>query len=457
MSHSALPSSGKKKPLLEIQWQILIALILATVLGLVLPKDGMVAGVNVPVVCQFVGKLFLRALQMLVVPLILSSLICAIARLGQEGAFGRLGLRSMVYYLSTVTAAILTGLFLVNIIKPGVVSPEISHSLISSIGNNQAEVVSKVSAHSGSDLWQVFVRMIPENIVHSASSNREMLALIFFGFLFGYYITKLPSESREPYVAFWENTYSVMLFMTDCIVKFTPIGVFGLMTATVFHMGSAVLGPLVAFACTVTFALGTQIFILLPLILWFFGWNPFVHFKMMAPALFTAFSTASSSATVPTTMECLEKHNYIPKKITQFSIPLGATVNLDGTALYECVAAIFIAQIYGVELSFAKQVLVVILALLTSIGVAGIPAASLVAIVIILEAVGLPAEAIGIILATDRILDMCRTTVNLFSDSCAAAVVAGTEGYPKMSWQQLKDIESGKLPEPIDKDELATS
>lgn len=440
MSLAGKTTTHKKRFKLELHWQIFISLLGALIVGLILPKDGMVAGIDVPAVCQFIGKLFLRALQMLVVPLILSSLISAIARLGQEGAFGRLGLRSIVYYLSTVTAAVVTGLFIVNLMKPGVVAPEVSHQMIASLHSTQEEVIQKVAGHSASDIWHLFERVVPENIIHSASSNREMLSIIFFGFLFGYYITRLDEEKRKPYLAFWENTYSVMIFITEKIITFTPIGVFGLMASTVHTMGSSVLGPLVSFFLTVVFALGTQIFILLPLILWAFGWNPFVHFRVMAPALFTAFSTASSNATVPTTIDCLEQNNYIPKKISKFSIPLGASINLDGTALYECVAAIFIAQIYGIELSVTKQVIVVVLALVTSLGVAGIPAASLVAIVIILEAVGLPAESIGLILATDRILDMCRTTVNIFSDSCAAVIVSGLEGHPKMTWQELNEL-----------------
>jgi len=213
------------------------------------------------------------------------------------------------------------------------------------------------------------------------------------------------------------------------IMKFAPIGVFALVAKVVTISGFDAFKPLLTFFFTVLLALLFHIIIVMPLLLRFVGGvSPYRHFQAMAPALLTAFSTASSSATLPITMECVEDRAGVSNRVTSFVLPLGATVNMDGTALYECVAAIFIAQAYGLDLTVAQQITIVILALLTSIGVAGIPSASLVAIAIILAAIGLPLEGIGLVLAVDRVLDMCRTSVNIFSDSCGAVIIGKSEG-----------------------------
>jgi len=223
--------------------------------------------------------------------------------------------------------------------------------------------------------------------------------------------------------------FEVMMKITDLVMKFAPLGVFALVTKVVASTGLEPFRHLAAFFVTVVLALGLHFAVVLPLILRFVaGVNPLRHYRAMAPALLTAFSTSSSSATLPVTMECVEKNAGVSNRTTSFVLPLGATVNMDGTALYECVAAMFIAQAYGLDLGFAQQFTVVFVALMTSIGVAGIPSASLVAIAIILAAIGLPAEGIGLILAVDRVLDMARTAVNVFSDSCGAVVIGRLEG-----------------------------
>jgi len=219
------------------------------------------------------------------------------------------------------------------------------------------------------------------------------------------------------------------MLITDLVMKFAPIGVFALVAKVVMISGLEAFKPLLVFFFTVLIALLIHIVVVMPLLLRLVARvSPVRHYQAMAPALLTAFSTASSSATLPVTIDCIENRAGVSNRVTSFVLPLGATVNMDGTALYECVAAIFIAQAYGLDLTVAQQISVVVLALMTSIGVAGIPAASLVAISIILAAIGLPAEAIGLILAVDRVLDMCRTAVNVFSDSCGAVVVGKTEG-----------------------------
>ena len=227
----------------------------------------------------------------------------------------------------------------------------------------------------------------------------------------------------------WEAVFQTMMGITMFVMKFAPIGVFGLVAKTVAKTGFDALIPMLVFFFTVLAALFVHAFITLPVLLKVIGKiAPVKHIKAMSPAMLTAFSTASSSATLPLTLECIEKNAGVSNRTSSFVLPLGATINMDGTALYECVAAMFIAQAYGLDLSLTVQFTIVLVALLTSVGVAGIPSASLVAIAVILGAIGLPAEGIGLLLVTDRILDMFRTSVNVFSDSCCAVIIARTEG-----------------------------
>lgn len=291
-----------------------------------------------------------------------------------------------------------------------------------------------LAGKSTGDLADVIRRAVPVNIIGAASDNREMLAVIFFALLFGFFSGRLPDGQREAFLKFWASANDVMLAITHGIMRVAPFGIFALIAQTVQQSGAAALGPLGLFFLCVAGGLAFHLFVTLPVIMRTVGgFRPWPHYRAMLPALLTAFSTASSSATLPVTLECVEKNAGVSPRIAGFTLPLGATINMDGTALYECAVVLFIAQLYGVSLDWTQQVLVVVLALLTSIGVAGIPAASLVAIVIILQAVGLPLEAIAIVMATDRILDMMRTAVNVFSDSTGAAVIAASEGetiYP---------------------------
>lgn len=412
---------------LKLHWQILIALILAVVVGRLTGTDASLFGVTFFSIYQFIGSLFLNALKMLIVPLIVSSIIVGIAGVGGNNALGRLGGKTLLYYMSTSLMAILIGLVMVNIVAPGIVDGEPAKELVG-LNANVDDIKGKVEGKGAGDVVDVFLRMVPTNIV-SAAANGQMLGLIFFSLLFGFFLTKVQEDYAESLYNFWQGAYQVMMLITDWVMKFSPIGVFALVAKVVAATGFDAFKPLALFFITVIAALAIHFFVVMPLLLRVVGRvNPWRHYRAMFPALLTAFSTSSSSATLPMTLECVEKNAGVSNKTASFVLPLGATINMDGTALYECVAAIFIAQAYGIELSFATQFTVVMVALLTSIGVAGIPAASLVAISIILAAIGLPVEAIGLILAVDRVLDMCRTTVNVFSDSCGAVVIARSEG-----------------------------
>lgn len=421
----------------KLHWQILLALTLALLLGaVVLPALGDTTSAKIIAFCTFVGKLFMNALKMVIVPLIVSSIIAGVMHLGAEKGVGRMGFKTFLYYTFSGAAAVIVGLIAVNLIGPGRVDAETATAMLGTGAETSIEqgLMSKVEGKSSSDLFEIFLRMFPSNIVDAATNNGQLLGVITFSILFGIFIGKLKPGQRETQQRFWDSAQDVMLKLTEFIICFAPIGVFGLVTPVIFETDLGDLfGTLALFFITVLVALAIHFAISLSLALKFVGKvNPIRHYREMAPVLLTAFSTASSSATLPLTIDTVEERAGVSKKTCSFTLPLGATVNMDGTALYECVVVLFIAQLYAatgqVALGIGDQLLVVFLALTTSIGVAGIPAASLVAIAVILPAVGLPVEAIGVVWLTDRVLDMCRTSVNVFSDTVGAVVIASTEG-----------------------------
>lgn len=417
----------KKFTSLQLHWQILISLLLAVMAGWLSGEEAGLYGVSFYQVYEFIGSLFLNALKMLIVPLIVSSIIVGMMGIGSGDNLSRLGGKTLVYYASTSFIAILIGLALVNIVSPGIVDGQPIKDVIG-LADVPQGVSEKVEGKGAGDIVDVFLRMVPPNIVQAAA-NGQMLGLIFFSLLFGYFVTKLKGSQGEVMQNFWQAVLDVMMLMTNWVMKFAPIGVFALVAKVVAVSGVDVFIPLALFFFTVVAALAVHFIGSMYLILRFVAKvNPLRHYKAMTSALLTAFSTSSSSATLPLTMECVEQKAGVSNRVTSFTLPLGATVNMDGTALYECVAAMFIAQAYGLDLTLTTQFTIVLVALLTSIGVAGIPSASLVAISIILGAIGLPLEGVGLILAVDRILDMCRTAVNVFSDSVAAVVIGRLEG-----------------------------
>jgi len=421
----SLPGQAFK---LKLHWQILIALVLAVIAGHLSGVDASVYGLRFYDVYTFLGTIFMNALKMLIVPLVLSSIITGIAGIGDSGAMGRLGGKTLLYYATTSLLAILVGLFMVNTVNPGLIDGAPAREAISLSQEDTSQIAERVQGRGASDVVDIFIRMVPTNIIAAAAEGR-MLGLIFFSLLFGYFMTRVQGSPGQTLKDFWQGVFAVMMELTDWVMRFAPLGVFALVAKVVASTGFAAFQPLIVFFFTVLGALLLHLLVVLPMLLFFIGRvNPARHFQAMSPALLMAFSTASSSATLPVTMNCVEHRAGVSNQTTSFVLPLGATVNMDGTALYECVAAMFIAQAYGIELNFATQFTVVLVALLTSIGVAGIPAASLVAITIILTAIGLPLEAVGLILAVDRILDMCRTSVNVFSDSCGAVLVGRLEG-----------------------------
>ncbi|MBL00124.1 MAG: dicarboxylate/amino acid:cation symporter [Opitutales bacterium] len=421
----------------KLHWQILLSLAFAALSGaLILPSMGGGLSADFVSFCQFLGKLFMNALKMVIVPLIVASIIAGVMHLGAEKGVGRMGIKTFLYYTFSGAAAVMVGLIMVNLVQPGDIDAETAAAMLGTAAETSVEqgLMAKVEGKSSSDLLEIFLRMFPSNIVDAATNNGQLLGVITFSILFGAFIGKLPEAQRETQQKFWTSAQEVMLKLTEFIIRFAPIGVFGLVVPIIFETNLGDLfGTLAWFFITVLLALIIHFAVNLSLLLKFVAKvNPITHYKEMTPVLLTAFSTASSSATLPLTIDTVEGRAGVSKKTCSFALPLGATVNMDGTALYECVVVLFIAQLYAATgqaaLGLGDQLLVVILALTTSIGVAGIPAASLVAIAVILPAVGLPIEAIGVVWLTDRILDMCRTSVNVFSDTVGAVTIAASEG-----------------------------
>ena len=407
---------------MKLHWQIAIALGLAAATGAFFAPDS-----GVITASAFIGNLFLNALKMLVVPLIVSSLIQGLLNLNDPSALSRMGLKAIAYYMGTCLLAVLVGLAIVNLIQPGIIDGKPAGALLG-LTSGTVDVAAKIGHHDMGDIVGVFTRLIPPNLIEAAAKG-DILGLILFSLAFGYFCSRLPEPLAGAQRDFWRGFQQVMLGITGLVMKFAPYGVFGLVAKTIALTGLDAIRPLALFFICVISALATHMFIVLPLTLRFIGRvSPWRHFKAMTPALLTAFSSSSSAATLPVTLDCLQNRAGVSSRVTSFVLPLGATINLDGSALYEVAVVMFMAQAYGLDLSLTTQFLIALLALITSTGVAGIPSASLVAISVILAAVGLPLEGLGVILAVDRILDMCRTSVNVFGDSCGAVVVARLEG-----------------------------
>lgn len=424
---------------LALHWQILIAIILAGITGTIIfeyrastGNEPGIFGIDFITMFDYIGTLFLNALRMIIVPLITSSIIIGVAGIGTGGNLGALGGKTLLFYATSSLAAIIVGLFVINAVGPGYIADEDGNKIpakeLLALQGSVEDITAVVGDKGASDVAQIFVRMIPTNVVKAAADG-QMLGLIFFAILFGYFMTRLNHQYAEPVFKFWDGVFHVMMKMTEWIMKFAPIGVFGLVGAVIAEAGLGATGPLAVFSVSVLLALALHAFVTLPLLLRFVGRvNPWKTLAGASPAMLTAFSTASSSATLPVTIKSVEENIGVSNKTSSFVLPLGATVNMDGTALYECAAAMFIAQAYGLELTLGVQFTIVAIALMTSIGVAGVPSASLVAIAIILSAIGLPIEAIGVLMVFDRILDMCRTSINIWGDCCCATVVARLQG-----------------------------
>lgn len=361
-----------------------------------------------------IGTIFIALLKMLIVPLIIASMVVGVARVGDIRKLGGLGGRTFVFYIATTWASVLVGLILVNLIRPGAGAPQLAGEV-------------PEAAMTAVGFWDVIIGMIPDNPVR-AMANMDILPIIVFSLFLGAILTTL-GDKATPLVSFFESLNEAMMKMAHVVIRLTPFGVFALLASVVAETGPSIFANLGKYMLTVLVGLSIHALIVLPLLLKYVGRvSPTSYFTKIAPALTTAFSTASSSATLPLTIDCVQNRAQISNRVSSFVLPIGATINMDGTALYESVAAVFIAQVYGIELSLTQQIIVFLTATLAAVGAAGIPSAGLVTMAIVLNAVGLPLEGIGMILAVDRILDMCRTTVNVWGDTVGCAVISRVEG-----------------------------
>lgn len=425
--------------IVKLHHQIFAAIVLAAIVGVILPEDSHIVNLQLLALFDGIGKIFLNALKMLVVPLIVTAIMSSLNSVGKEDNLGRTGWKIGLFYVLSSALAVTIGLMITNLIRPGISHGEPVREQLGLVADPTV-VLEKVQDHAASDFAQIFFQFLPPNLFEAAAQE-QMLGLIMFSLLFGFYMQKVGGDAGKYLRHTIDGIYETMVSITMLVIRFTPIGVFGLIASTVMRTGFSALVPLLWFFITVLLALAVHAFVALPLAIRLVAKrSPWRLLKAVTPALLTAFSTSSSSATLPLTMECTERGARVPKKFTSLMLPLGATVNMNGTALYECAAVIFIAQAYGLDLSLGMQITIVFTAMITSIGVAGIPAASLVAITLILGIVGLPAEAIGLILVTDRILDMCRTSVNIWGDVVGTVLIARSEGVEEI----LQPIEEHK-------------
>jgi len=418
---------------MKLHWKILIGMGAGILVGLLINEEFVIGGpigralevfsfvrlwavlLVLPILGP-IGTIFITLLKMLIVPLILASMVLGVARVGDIRKLGGLGGRTFIFYFVTTFASVFVGLVVVNIIRPGVGAPELAGSV-------------PEAARTTTGFWDVILNMIPSNPVE-AMANMDILPIIFFALFMGAILTTI-GEKAKPLVNLFDSLNEVMMKMAEVVIKLTPYGVFALLASVVAETGPSIFTNLGKYMITVLIGLAIHALVTLPLVLRFIGGvNPRRYFAAIAPALTTAFSTASSSATLPLTIESVEERAGVNKRVSSFVLPIGATINMDGTALYESIAAVFIAQVYGIDLSFGQQILVFLTATLAAVGAAGIPSAGLVTMAVVLNAVGLPLEGIGMILAVDRILDMCRTTVNVWGDTVGCAVISRLENEP---------------------------
>jgi Na+/H+-dicarboxylate symporter len=378
---------------------------------------------KVTIVAKTVGDLFLRLLKMITIPLIVTSLVVGVAGLGSTERIGSMFGKTLLYYFATSVLAIGTGILMVNLIRPGIGAE---------LPGGGEGVISGEEQSLPSVFLGLLNNMIPPNPIE-ALANGDFLSIITFSILFGLFIIKVGGESGKFLGNFFQAGFDVMMEMTLFIIRLAPIGVFAFILFATASQGLEVFRTFALYMLTVFLALLVHSCIVLPLILYFVAKrSPWKYAQALSPALMTAFSTASSNGTLPLTLTAVEERAGISNRISSFVLPLGATINMDGTALYEAVAVLFIAQAYnGFVMPVEQQILVAVTALLASVGAAGIPSAGLVMMAIVLQAVGLPLDAQGLIIAVDRVLDMCRTAVNVWSDSCGCAVLARFEQTPE--------------------------
>jgi proton glutamate symport protein len=381
---------------------------------------------TVATVIKPLGDVFIRLLMMIAIPLVFASLLVGVASLGSAGRMARIGGKSIVYYMSTTALAITVGLVIADVVQPGHRMDAEARDRLMTV--YQGDVVTKIDEKAGVDIVDFLVNIVPKNPI-AAMANGEMLPLIFFALMLGMATLAIDREKRDRIASFFDAVSDAMIRMVDMVMMIAPFAVFALISAVVGEFGFGILQTLVWYAGTVLLGLLIQTVVVYPLYLKVFARDVSLSrfFREIRPAHLVAFTTSSSAATLPVNFECCERLG-APKSITSFVLPLGATINMDGTALYQGVATLFIAQVYGMDLSIPQQLTVVLTATLASIGTAPVPGVGIIMLLIVLQSVGVPEEGIALILGIDRLLDMARTIPNITGDATAAMIVASSEG-----------------------------
>ena len=415
---------------LALHWKIIIGMILGVAYGLIANQMGWVSFTNDWI--KPWGTIFVNLLKLIAVPLVFASLIKGVASLSDISRLSRIGGKTIAFYLASTVIAVTIGLFLVNSVQPGNTFSEekrmeLKETYASKVG---AKIDAATNVKEEGPL-QFVVDMVPSNFMAASSNNRNMLQVIFFAILFGIAMVMLPKEKTTYVKGFFDGVNDIILQIVDIIMLMAPYGVFALLGGLVVDFGGSadLFIALGMYSITVITGLLIMILVIYPIILKSFTKVKYLDFfKAISPAQMLAFSTSSSAATLPVTMERCEEHLGVSKEVSSFVLPLGATINMDGTSLYQAVAAVFIAQAFGYDLDLAAQLTIVLTATLASIGAAAVPGAGMVMLVIVLSAIGIDPEGIALIFAVDRILDMMRTVVNVTGDATVATVVAATEG-----------------------------
>ncbi len=417
---------------IALHWKILIGMALGVVFGLVLSfVDG--GGTFIGDYIKPFGTIFINLLKLIAIPLILASLIKGVSDLKDISKLSQMGGRTILTYVTTTLIAVTIGLILVNTIQPGKsISVETRQELVDAYATDADQKREAAAKQQEAGPLQALVDIVPSNIFAAATNNRNMLQIIFFALFFGIGMILLPEESSQAVKAFFDSFNAIILKLIDMIMMVAPYGVFALLAALVVEAPSVELFQALAlYAITLLLGLAAMIFVYSIIVKVFTGRSPNAFFKGIAPAQLLAFSTSSSAATLPVTMECVEENLGVDKEVTSFVLPIGATINMDGTSVYQGVAAVFIAQAFGLDLSLSAQLGIIFTATLASIGTAAVPSAGIVMLVIVLAQAGIPEAGLALIFAIDRPLDMCRTVVNVTGDAAVSMLVGKSIGKLK--------------------------
>jgi len=423
----------KKIPL---HTQIIIGLVLGLICGLVVIKTDISPDFTIHYI-KPIGTIFINSLKMIAVPLVLASLIVGVANLGDISKLSRIGGKTLGFYIVTSVIAVTIGLLAVNIFKPGESIPDATKNRLMSLYDNQAgSSVSEAETIKDQGPLQPLVDIVPENIFSAASDNGAMLQVVFFAMIVGIALIQIPKAKASPVISFFDGINDVIITIVGYIMMVAPYGVFALMASLLVEIAGSdpdsaveLLLALLKYSLVVLGGLFVITYIVYPTILKMFTKIKYLDFfKAIRPAQLLAFSTSSSSATLPVTMKQVEEELGVSEEVSSFVLPLGATVNMDGTTLYQTVAAVFIAQALDMDLTISQQLTIVLTATLAAIGSAGVPGAGLIMLIIVLESINVPAAGIALIMAPDRILDMFRTVVNITGDAVVCTAVASTEG-----------------------------